>query len=55
MNIIYESFFFKFQPLGPGKYIFDVGCMQFGEYISVEQVKKCFLYFLCYLCLPQFL
>lgn len=27
------------KPLGPGKYIFDVGCMQFGEYISVEQRK----------------
>jgi len=23
---------------GPGKYIFDIGCEQHGEYISVEQV-----------------
>jgi radial spoke head protein 1 len=25
------------KPLGCGKYIFDVGCMQYGEYVSVEQ------------------
>lgn len=25
------------KPTGKGKYIFDVGCMQYGEYISVEQ------------------
>ena len=23
---------------GPGKYIFDIGCEQHGEYIPVEQV-----------------
>ena len=36
---------FLCQPFGPGKYIFDVGCMQYGEYISVEQVKPHFLHF----------
>ena len=29
---------------GPGKYIFDIGCEQHGEYIPVEQVVNlCFV------------
>ncbi len=26
------------QPFGPGKYVFDIGCEQHGEYRQVEQV-----------------
>lgn len=28
------------QPIGRGKYIFDIGCEQHGEYIQSEQVKE---------------
>ena len=28
------------QPVGRGKYIFDIGCEQHGEYIQSEEVKK---------------
>ncbi len=28
----------RFQPEGKGKYIFDIGCQQHGEYVPVEQV-----------------
>lgn len=28
------------KPLGPGKYIFDIGCMQTGDYILVEQIAE---------------
>lgn len=28
------------QPLGRGKFIFDIGCEQHGEYIQPGQVKE---------------
>lgn len=28
------------QPLGRGKFIFDIGCEQHGEYIQTVQVKE---------------
>jgi len=28
------------QPVGPGKYVFDIGCEQHGEYVESEQVKE---------------
>ncbi len=30
-----------FQPEGKGKYVFDIGCQQHGEYIPIEQVSSC--------------
>ena len=27
------------QPEGKGKYVFDIGCQQHGEYVPIEQVK----------------
>lgn len=29
---------FCLQPLGKGKYVFDIGCEQHGDYIHIEQV-----------------
>ena len=29
-----------FQPMGKGKYVFDIGCEQHGEYIPIEQVSS---------------
>lgn len=29
----------NFQPMGKGKYVFDIGCEQHGEYIPIEQVS----------------
>ena len=29
-----------FQPEGRGKYVFDIGCQQHGEYVSIEQVSN---------------
>ena len=29
---------FLFQPSGKGKYVFDFGCEQLGEYLRIEQV-----------------
>lgn len=28
------------QPIGRGKYVFDIGCEQHGEYIQSEEVKE---------------
>lgn len=28
------------QPVGHGKYVFDIGCEQHGEYIQAEQVNE---------------
>lgn len=36
------SFNFCFQPSGKGKYVFDIGCEQHGEYLGIEQV--CFFF-----------
>ena len=27
--------------MGKGKYVFDIGCEQHGEYIPIEQVSFC--------------
>ena len=32
------SYYF-FQPEGKGKYVFDIGCQQHGEYIPLEMVR----------------
>lgn len=31
---------YLFQPMGKGKYVFDIGCEQHGEYIPIEQVSS---------------
>lgn len=35
------------QPVGRGKYIFDIGCEQHGEYIQSEEVKKKYVMVYC--------
>lgn len=32
------TWFSFLQPFGKGKYVFDIGCEQHGEYIHIEQV-----------------
>lgn len=39
ITIYIVNLIFFFQPLGKGKYVFDIGCEQHGEYIGIEQVK----------------
>jgi radial spoke head protein 1 len=37
VNHKYVGKFSDDKPLGNGKYVFDIGCMQYGEYVLVEQ------------------
>ncbi|KAJ0060474.1 hypothetical protein NL108_012890 [Boleophthalmus pectinirostris] len=39
-NHRYKGHFVKNSPSGPGKYVFDLGCEQHGEFIPVEQEQK---------------
>ncbi|XP_043927761.1 radial spoke head 1 homolog [Protopterus annectens] len=39
LNHRYQGNFASNNPTGPGKYIFDIGCEQHGEYLQVEQDK----------------
>ncbi|XP_069491752.1 radial spoke head 1 homolog [Ambystoma mexicanum] len=39
-NHRYQGKFTNNNPLGPGKYIFDIGCEQHGEYLQVEPEKE---------------
>ncbi|XP_015738736.1 radial spoke head 1 homolog isoform X1 [Coturnix japonica] len=39
LNHRYRGKFLKGNPVGGGKYIFDIGCEQHGEYILPEEVK----------------
>ncbi|XP_072369141.1 uncharacterized protein rsph1 isoform X3 [Scyliorhinus torazame] len=39
LNHRYQGMFLNNNPTGPGKYIFDFGCEQQGEYIQTEQDK----------------
>ena len=39
-NFEFVVFYILFsQPEGKGKYVFDIGCQQHGEYIPIEQVR----------------
>lgn len=31
---------FVVQPQGPGKYVFDIGCQQVGEYVLDQEVNE---------------
>ncbi|XP_073768658.1 radial spoke head 1 homolog isoform X3 [Danio rerio] len=39
LNHRYQGNFINNNPSGPGKYVFDIGCEQHGEYLQIEQVK----------------
>uniref|UniRef100_A0A672FEY4 Radial spoke head component 1 n=1 Tax=Salarias fasciatus TaxID=181472 RepID=A0A672FEY4_SALFA len=39
-NHRYQGNFVSNNPMGPGKYVFDIGCEQHGEYRLVEQVDQ---------------
>lgn len=34
----YVCLFVCLQPQGPGKYVFDIGCQQLGEYVLDQEV-----------------
>ncbi|XP_031956948.1 radial spoke head 1 homolog isoform X1 [Corvus kubaryi] len=40
LNHRFKGRFLNGKPLGPGKFIFDMGCEQHGEYIEPEQEKE---------------
>ncbi|KAJ7320603.1 hypothetical protein JRQ81_020114 [Phrynocephalus forsythii] len=40
LNHRYQGKFVNKNPLGPGKYIFDIGCEQHGEYIHEEKAEE---------------
>uniref|UniRef100_A0A8C0C1P0 Radial spoke head 1 homolog n=1 Tax=Buteo japonicus TaxID=224669 RepID=A0A8C0C1P0_9AVES len=40
LNHRFKGKFLNGNPIGRGKYIFDIGCEQHGEYIQSEQVKE---------------
>ena len=37
---------FLLQPNGKGKYVFDIGCQQHGEYIATGMVRNILHYYL---------
>ncbi|RXN30976.1 radial spoke head 1-like protein [Labeo rohita] len=39
LNHRYQGNFVNNNPSGPGKYVFDIGCEQHGEYFQIEQDK----------------
>ncbi|XP_062313435.1 radial spoke head 1 homolog [Osmerus eperlanus] len=39
LNHRYQGNFLNNNPNGPGKYVFDIGCEQHGEYLHVDQDK----------------
>ncbi|XP_076841635.1 radial spoke head 1 homolog isoform X2 [Brachyhypopomus gauderio] len=39
LNHRYQGSFHNSNPSGPGKYVFDIGCEQHGEYIHMDQDK----------------
>ncbi|XP_035379768.1 radial spoke head 1 homolog isoform X1 [Electrophorus electricus] len=39
LNHQFQGTFHNNNPSGPGKYVFDIGCEQHGEYIQVDQDK----------------
>lgn len=41
---LFWNLFCPFQPQGKGKYVFDIGCEQHGQYVAVEQVSVTTLY-----------
>ncbi|CDQ96183.1 unnamed protein product [Oncorhynchus mykiss] len=38
LNHRYQGNFLNNNPSGPGKYVFEIGCEQHGEYLQVDQV-----------------
>nr|XP_055072184.1 radial spoke head 1 homolog isoform X2 [Misgurnus anguillicaudatus] len=40
LNHRYQGIFVNNNPSGPGKYVFNIGCEQHGEYLQIDQIKE---------------